>query len=170
METSYAGGQPLGAGDVEAYLRQSGLAGEMVHLTEETPSVESAAQAVGAPVDRIVKSVLFIADGQPVIVLANGTRRVNYKRVADYLGLSRKRVKLADAATVLAVTGYPVGTVPPFAHRSRLRTLIDAAVLDQPEVYAGGGAIDTLLRIAPGEIQRAASAETIQAVDQDAQA
>jgi prolyl-tRNA editing enzyme YbaK/EbsC (Cys-tRNA(Pro) deacylase) len=86
---------------------------------------------------------------------------VDYKRVADYLGLSRKRLKLADAPTVFAITGFPVGTVPPFGHKTRLRTLVDAAVLVQPEVYAGGGAIDALLRITPAEIVRAARAETV---------
>jgi prolyl-tRNA editing enzyme YbaK/EbsC (Cys-tRNA(Pro) deacylase) len=68
---------------------------------------------------------------------------------------------LADAPTVLDLTGFPVGTVPPFGHKTRLRTLIDAGVLAQSEVYAGGGAIDALLRIAPGEIVRAANAETV---------
>jgi len=54
-----------------------------------------------------------------------------------------------------------VGTMPPFGHKSRLRTLIDAGVLAQPEVYAGGGAIDALLRIAPAEIVRVTKAETV---------
>jgi prolyl-tRNA editing enzyme YbaK/EbsC (Cys-tRNA(Pro) deacylase) len=80
---------------------------------------------------------------------------VDYKRVADTLGLSRKRLKLADAPAVLGITGFPVGTVPPFGHKTRLRTLIDAGVLAQPEVCAGGGAIDALVRIAPAEIVRA---------------
>jgi prolyl-tRNA editing enzyme YbaK/EbsC (Cys-tRNA(Pro) deacylase) len=151
----------MNAADVAAYLRAHGLAGEIVHLPDHTPTVEAAARAVGAPVERIVKSVLFLADAVPVLVIANGTQRVDYKRVADYLRLSRKRVKLADAPTVLDLTGFPVGTVPPFGHKTRLRTLIDAGVLAQSEVYAGGGAIDALLRIAPGEIVRAANAETV---------
>jgi prolyl-tRNA editing enzyme YbaK/EbsC (Cys-tRNA(Pro) deacylase) len=155
----------MNAADVAAYLRAHGLAGEIVHLPDHTPTVEATARAVGAPVERIVKSVLFLADAVPVLVIANGTQRVDYKRVADYLRLSRKRVKLADAPTVLDLTGFPVGTVPPFGHKTRLRTLIDAGVLAQPEVYAGGGAIDALLRITPAEIVRATKAETVSVVE-----
>jgi prolyl-tRNA editing enzyme YbaK/EbsC (Cys-tRNA(Pro) deacylase) len=67
---------------------------------------------------------------------------------------------------VLAVTGYPVGAVPPFGYPVPLRTLIDRRVLAQPEVYAGGGALDTLLRIAPDEIARATRAEVVDVIDE----
>jgi prolyl-tRNA editing enzyme YbaK/EbsC (Cys-tRNA(Pro) deacylase) len=149
---------------IAAYLRANELTGEVVHLPMHVPTVDDAARAVGTTPERIIKSVLFLADGAPVLVIANGTARVDYKRVADYLGLSRKRVKLADADAVLAITGFAVGTVPPFGHPTRLQTLIEASVLDQPEVYGGGGAIDALLRIAPAEIVRATQAETVNVV------
>ena len=151
----------MDASHISAYLREHNIPGEVIRLPIHTPTVEDAARAVGTSVERIVKSLLFIADDQPVLVIANGTARVDYKRVADHLNLSRKRVKMADAPTVLAITGFPVGTMPPFVHKSRLRTLIDAGVLAQPEVYAGGGAIDALLRIAPAEIVRVTKAETV---------
>lgn len=154
----------MDATNIAAYLREHGIAGEMVFIPEHVPTVEAAARVVGTTVERIVKSVLFLADSAPVLVIANGTQRVDYKRVADYLGLSRKRLKLADAPTVLEITGFPVGTVPPFGHKTRLRTLIDGGVLAQPEVYAGGGAIDALLRIAPPEIVRATGAETVSVI------
>lgn len=152
--------------DVEAFLAAHALAGEVIRLQAHTPTVEAAAQVMSTTVDRIVKSVLFLvdrADGElrPVLVVANGTSRVDYKRVAAFLGVSRKRVKLADAASVQAFTGYPVGAVPPFGHPSPLPTLIDRRVLAQPEAAgAGGGAAHALLRIAPGEIVRATRAET----------
>jgi prolyl-tRNA editing enzyme YbaK/EbsC (Cys-tRNA(Pro) deacylase) len=149
---------------IAAYLRAHEVAGEVVHLTEHTPTVGDAARAVGTTPERIIKSVLFLADGAPVLVIANGLARVDYKRVADYLNLSRKRVKLADAEAVLAITGFAVGTVPPFGHPTRLRTLIEASVLEQPEVYGGGGAMDALLRIMPAEIVRATQAEIVSVV------
>jgi prolyl-tRNA editing enzyme YbaK/EbsC (Cys-tRNA(Pro) deacylase) len=151
----------MDAAHVAAYLQEHGLSGEIVTLPEPTPTVEAAARAAGTTVDRICKSVLFLANGEPLLVITSGTARVDYKRLADHVGLSRKRLKLADAETVVAVTGYPVGTVPPFGHKTRLRTLIDVGVLSLPEVFAGGGAIDTLLRITPAEIVRAARAEAV---------
>lgn len=155
----------MDAADIAAYLVAHGIAGEVVFLPEHVPTVEAAARAVDTSVERIVKSVLFLADASAVLVIASGTPRVHYKRVADILGLSRKRLKLADALAVLAITGFPVGTVPPFGHKTRLRTLIDAGVLEQPEVYAGGGAIDALVRIAPAEIVRATGAEIVSVVE-----
>ena len=154
----------MDASHISTYLLAHRIPGELVHLPAHVPTVEAAARAVGTSVERIVKSLLFLADHQPVLVVANGTARVDYKRVADYLGLPRKRVKMADAPIVLEITGFPVGTVPPFGHKTRLRTLIDAGVLAQPEVYAGGGGIDALLRIAPDEIVKATNAETVSVV------
>jgi prolyl-tRNA editing enzyme YbaK/EbsC (Cys-tRNA(Pro) deacylase) len=155
---------------VEAFLHAQDVQGELVHLAEHTPTVEDAARVMGTGVDGIVKSVLFLWDApeaagqQAVLVIANGTRRVDYRRVADCLGVSRRRVRLANAETVQAVTGYSVGAVPPFAYPRPLRTLIDQRVLEQTQVYAGGGALDALLRIAPAEIARITRAEVVDVV------
>ncbi len=160
----------MDARDLEAFLRSQQVQGVIVRLPEHTPTVEDAARVVGTGVDGIVKSVLFVWDGpeaqQAVLVVANGTRRVDYRRVADLLGISRRRVRLAGAEAVLAVTGYPVGAVPPFGYPAPLRTLMDRRVLEQPEVYAGGGALDVLLRITPAEIARVTRAEVVDVIDE----
>lgn len=155
--------------DLKEYLAAQGVSGEVIRLPAHTPTVEAAAQALGTTVDRIAKSLLFLldqgaGDPVPILVIANGTDRVDYRQVAAWAGLSRKRVRLADAATVRAVTGYPVGAVPPLGHPRPLRTLMDRRVLQQPEVYAGGGAVDALLRITPAELVRATGAETVDVV------
>ena len=162
----------LSVGDLQAYLRARGIAGEIVRLEAHTPTVEAAAQVVGVPVERIAKSVLFLVEWptghlgvpEPVLVIANGTHKVDTRRVAEHLGAARKRLRLAAAPAVLAATGYPVGAVPPLGHPAPLRTLMDRRVLAQPEVYAGGGALDALLRIAPADIQAAAQAEVVDVV------
>lgn len=151
-----------------AYLATHAVAGDLLHLSDHTPTVEDAARVMGTTVDRIVKSVVFVQAGdgslaeRAVLVIANGRERVDYKRVADCLGISRRRLKLADAETVLALTGQPVGGVAPFGHPQPLRTLLDRRVLAQPEVFAGGGALDALLRIAPHEIVRATGAVVVE--------
>jgi prolyl-tRNA editing enzyme YbaK/EbsC (Cys-tRNA(Pro) deacylase) len=158
--------------DLEMYLAANGVAGEVIRMPAHTPTVEAAAQVLGTTAERIAKSLLFLLDPaggepMPILVIASGTDRVDYRLVADYVGLSRKRVRLADAAAVQAVTGYPVGGVPPLGHPRPLRTLIDQRVLKQPEIYAGGGAVDALLRIAPAEIVRATGAQTVDVVAED---
>jgi prolyl-tRNA editing enzyme YbaK/EbsC (Cys-tRNA(Pro) deacylase) len=152
--------------DLAEFLRAEGVAGEILRLPDHTPTVESAARALGTTVERIAKSVLFLmgAEAVPVVVVANGTHRVDYKRVADHLGVSRRRLRLAGAEEVLAITGYPVGAVPPLGYPRPVRTLVDTRVLAQPEIYAGGGALDALMRIAPAEIVRATTAEIVEVV------
>lgn len=151
--------------DLEAFLRARGVQAELLRLPEPTPTVEAAARVLGVPVERIAKSVLFLVEGPDggetpaVIVVANGAHRVDYRRVAGSLGISRRRLKLAGPAQVLALTGYAVGAVPPLGYPRPLRTLIDARVLAQPEVYAGGGALDAMLRITPAELLRVTPAE-----------
>jgi prolyl-tRNA editing enzyme YbaK/EbsC (Cys-tRNA(Pro) deacylase) len=106
-----------------------------------------------------------LADGRPVLVVANGLTRVDYKRLADYLGSSRRRIKLANAEQVLEITGYPVGTVPPFGHKEMLPTLVEAGVLRQEELYAGGGGINALVKLRTAELQRILGADVVNLAD-----
>lgn len=148
----------MNATDLARYIDENGITAEIVFLAQETPTVEAAAEAVGARPEQIGKSLLFLADGNPLLVVANGLTRVDYKRLADHLDLSRRRLKLANAKQVLAITGYPVGTVPPFGHRQPLPTLLEERVLEQTELYVGGGAINALVRLATAELQRVTAA------------
>lgn len=143
------------------YLRENNIAGEIVFLEHQASTVEDAARALGVSADCIVKTVVFCADAIPILVITNGATRIDIGRLADYLGIAKKKIRLADAATVLECTGFSIGSVPPFGHKARLRTLVDERVLAEPEVYAGGGAVDAVLRIAPSELIRTTAAEII---------
>lgn len=144
--------------DLTQWIEEHAIRAEMIKLTVHTPTVEDAARAVEASVERIVKTLLFLVDDKPVVAIACGTSHIDRRLIAAYFGVGRKRVKLADGETVMEITGYPVGAVPPFGQRQRLLTLIDRRVMAQSEVYAGGGAIDTLLKVTPNEIVRATGA------------
>jgi len=152
----------LSSSDLQAYLDQSGIKGEIVHLDAPTPTVETAAQAVGASVDQIVKSVLFlIRREQPVLAVACGTARIDSRLIASYFDVGRKQVRLAGPDAVLKHTGYPAGAVPPFGHPKPLDTLLDPGVLEHREVFAGGGTGSALLRLDPGAIVRAVEPSVI---------
>ena len=146
--------------DLATYIEDEGVAAEIVYVEVETSTVEAAASAVGVRPEQIGKSILFLAHGRPILVIANGTTRVSYKRLAKYLGLNRKKLKLAKAPEVLNVTGYTVGTVPPFGHRRPLQTVLETEVLNQNELFAGGGAINALVRVSSAELLRVTRAET----------
>lgn len=150
--------------DLERYIREHHIEAELLRNVGDTPTVLDAARALGVPPDQIIKTLVFLVDGEPVVYIANGPERVDRRILARHFGVGRKKVKLADAATVLELTGYPAGGVPPFGHRTRMPVLIHPRVLSLPTVYGGGGDDHTMLRVSPQEIVRVTGATPI-AVD-----
>jgi prolyl-tRNA editing enzyme YbaK/EbsC (Cys-tRNA(Pro) deacylase) len=147
--------------DLARFIKEQGISAELVYLPEETPTVEAAAAAVNAHPDQIGKSILFLADDAPYLVIANGLNRVDYKLLADYLGISRRRLKLGKAPEVLEITGYLVGTVPPFGHNQRIQTILEARVMEQQALYVGGGEINALIHLKTAELQRVVQAPIV---------
>lgn len=144
----------LDSSTLSQFVLAQGIQAEILRLTADTPTVAAAAAVMGVAPEQIIKSVLFLADGAPVLVVNNGLARIAWKRLADYLDVSRRRLKTAVADQVLAITGYPVGAVPPFGHLAPLRTVVDTAVYDQSTVYGGGGEIHALMRLTTAELRR----------------
>lgn len=151
----------LDSGDLQAYLQQYGIGGEILHLDSPTPTVEMAAQAVGCLVEQIVKSILFMVNDNPVLTITCGLRRVELRALAAHFEIGRKKIKLVHPEKVLEISGYEVGAMPPLGHRQPLVTLIDPKVVAQDEVYAGGGAENALMRIDPQEILRFSLADML---------
>lgn len=143
------------------YIEAHQIAARIVRLAENTATVADAARAVGVAPEQIVKSLLFLIDGTPSLVIACGLSPVDDRKLAAHFGIGRKRVKLARPDVVERETGYTVGTMPPFGHQKPLDTLIDRQVLAQPIVYTGGGALDCLLAIAPDELLRVTGAQAV---------
>ena len=148
----------LGVDDLLNYMQVHGIPGEILRLSVPTPTVETAARAVGAHADQIIKSILFIVDGRPVLVIANGLSSIKRQAIAKIYGVGKGKVKLASAEMVLEISGYEVGAMPPFGHQQPLTTLIDKRVLDFNQAYAGGGAENALLQLTPQDIVKVSGA------------
>lgn len=159
VEEQSAGTRPLTPDNLEAFLHEHGIEATLVYPGAPTPTVPAAASALGVDEDQIVKSVVFLVDDRPFVVYANGTRRVDPRKLADRLDVSRKKVKLADADQVLELTGYAVGTVPPVGLKTRIPAFLDPAIQQHAEIFAGGGGINALLKLTPAELLRATNAE-----------
>jgi len=101
-----------------------------------------------------------------LLVVTHGLGRVDRRAIGRMLNVGRKQVHLADPETVLSVTGYPVGTLPPFGHLRGIRTLVDRTVLGHQVIYAGGGSVNALLRLKPDDLVRACGAELVDFGDQ----
>lgn len=151
--------EPLGPANLQAFLDNYQIDAQIVFPGAPTPTVPAAAQALGVDVDQIVKSVIFLVDDRPFLVYGCGVRRVDPRKLAERLNVNRKKVRLADADQVLAITGYAVGTVPPVGLKTPMPAFMDPAIQRYETVYAGGGGMDALLRISSAELLRVSGAE-----------
>jgi prolyl-tRNA editing enzyme YbaK/EbsC (Cys-tRNA(Pro) deacylase) len=147
--------------ELQAFMDLQEIAGEILALDVPTPTVEAAARAIGVEPRQIVKSVIFTVPEEAVLTISCGDQLVERRVIASLYGISRKRVKLAPPQVVLDLTGFAVGTVPPFGHRRQLRTLLDPRVLTFDEIFAGGGTHHALVRLDPQDIVRITQAEII---------
>jgi prolyl-tRNA editing enzyme YbaK/EbsC (Cys-tRNA(Pro) deacylase) len=156
--------QPLQPADLDRFIREHGIAATIVPMLVETPTVPAAAQALGVEPAQIIKTLVFVVRDAPVVVIACGDIVVDRRPVADRYGVGKKQVKLADRQTVLEVTGYEAGGVPPFGHLTPTPVLLDDRLNAWDVVYGGGGDDRTLLRVTPGEVGRVTGGEWIRLV------
>ncbi|MCC7021818.1 MAG: YbaK/EbsC family protein [Thermomicrobiales bacterium] len=141
-----------------AFLEGHPIDVEFVAPGVPMPTVPSAAAAIGVPEEAILKTLLFVDDaGNHVVAIANGTRRIDAKRLANVSGLTRLRAANPDA--VEEITGYAAGGVAPIGLKPGVRVIVDEAVTALPVAYAGGGREHLLLRIAPTDIVRLNAAQ-----------
>ncbi|MEU3446569.1 YbaK/EbsC family protein [Streptomyces thermolilacinus] len=128
-------------------LRELGLDVEVRRYPDAVRTAAQAAAAIGCAPGEIVKSLVFAADGVPVLVLMDGASRVDVARVRDELGAAV--VERAAPELVRETTGYAIGGVPPFGHRTRTTVLADRGLLDHPVVWAAAGTPHTVFPLAP---------------------
>jgi prolyl-tRNA editing enzyme YbaK/EbsC (Cys-tRNA(Pro) deacylase) len=130
-----------------------GLSVTTREFPEGTRTAEDAARAIGCEVGQIVKSLVFLLDGSPVVALVSGANRLDETRLAA--ALAGTTVGRADADTMRDATGYPIGGVPPFGHAAPLPTAVDEDLLGYDEVWAAAGTPRDVFPIGPDDLVRA---------------
>lgn len=128
----------------------------MRRFPEGTHTADDAARAIGCDVEQIVKSLVFKAADEPVVVLLSGSDRVDESKLAALLGAYSAR--RATANEVREATGFVVGGVPPFGHSTPLPVVVDDALLRHAVVWAAAGLPDAVFPIAPAELVRLSGA------------
>ncbi len=143
---------------LEHYLANLRIDAELISLGKETTTAGMAAEALGVPNDVVIKSILFqTKNGALLLVVAQGTGRIDTKKLAQITGMDGWR--LAKPDVVLEATGYPAGGTPPVGLKQKIRMIVDARAAVLHEAYAGGGSHDVMLRIKPTDIIRINGAE-----------
>ncbi|MEV0723159.1 YbaK/EbsC family protein [Micromonospora purpureochromogenes] len=121
-----------------AGARDSAGAPSLVRLLPEAVhTAAAAAAALGVDAGAIANSLVFEADGEPLLVLTSGAHRVDTAELAARLGVTRLR--RATPEFVREHTGQVIGGVAPVGHPRPLRTLVDTALQEYAEIWAAGG-------------------------------
>jgi Cys-tRNA(Pro) deacylase len=150
---------------VSSFLREAGAEARIEEFAEGTPTAADAAAAVGCGLDQIVKSLVLVCNGLPVVALVPGDRKCDPAKVARASGAEKARVASRDE--VQSATGFPPGAVAPFPLSKVGTIFLDSTLLRHPKVWAGAGSERHMVGLSPTELARLARAQTMDVVQVD---
>ncbi|WP_456321123.1 aminoacyl-tRNA deacylase [Palaeococcus sp. (in: euryarchaeotes)] len=133
----------------------SRLGGEILNIGKPVKTVKQAVRETKSAPKQIIKSLIFISEKEPLLVIVDGDSKVSLEKLKNIFG----DVRLAKPKEVKELTGYEVGGIPPVG--IALRTIVDPKVLENDYVIGGGGSIDKLMKISPKKIVEHQRAEII---------
>ncbi len=128
----------------------AGLEPDIKTFPADTRTAQQAADALGCELGQIVKSLIFDADGELVLVLTSGVNRVDQDKAAALFGVAK--LGKADAEQAREATGFAIGGIPPCGHPTRLRSVVDTDLLQWPTVWAAAGAPDAVFELTPDQL------------------
>ena len=149
---------------VAAFLRNAGAEARLEEFESGTPTAEDAARAAGCTPDQIVKSLVVMCDGRPVLALLPGDRRVDTRKIAAAAGA--RKARLADAAEVESATGFEPGGVAPFPTPRIDQVFVDQTLLTHDQVWIGAGSPTHIAVLRPAELVRLSRARPLDAVQE----
>jgi prolyl-tRNA editing enzyme YbaK/EbsC (Cys-tRNA(Pro) deacylase) len=148
---------------VVSFLRSSGAESLVEEFAEGTPTAQDAANAVGAELRQIVKSLVFTCGSLNLLVMVPGDRRADGKKIAAAAGCPKARVAGPDL--VLDATGFEPGAVAPFPLRRIDRVFVERSLLALDKVWIGAGSTRHMAALAPADLVRLSRAEPLDAVE-----
>lgn len=146
--------------NVRRALVAAGLPDTVRSFTQDMPTATIAAEVLGCELGAIANSLVFEADGEPLLILASGAARVDTRHVGRQIG--KEKIRRASADFVLEHTGQRIGGVAPVGHPLRLRTLIDVHLRAFPVLWAGAGDHHSMLSISYEDLARVTGAEELE--------
>jgi prolyl-tRNA editing enzyme YbaK/EbsC (Cys-tRNA(Pro) deacylase) len=147
------------SGAIDRFLDAARVLGREVEVRrfpQGTKTARDAARAIGCEVRQIVKCLVFVAGGRPVLALTSGANRVDTSRLASLAGA--QEVRRATPEEVREATGFAIGGTPPFGHPKPLETFLDRDLIGYSEIWAGAGAPDAVFCASPQELMTATDA------------
>jgi prolyl-tRNA editing enzyme YbaK/EbsC (Cys-tRNA(Pro) deacylase) len=151
---------------VAEFLRRAAVESRVEEFPAGTETAEDAARAVGCDVDQIVKSLIFVCDGRPVLLMIGGDRRADRAKVEA--AVPCEKAKIAGPEEVRSATGFEPGAVAPFPLPGIETILVEQELLVHEVVWTGAGSHQHVLAISPADLVRLTRARSIDAVAEDA--
>lgn len=146
--------EPLSPDHVQRLLDSFNLGIHIRHFENSTATSQLAADEIGCQLGQIAKSICFIVDEKPVLVIASGDQRVDDRKVAALLGISRKQVKFATPEQCIDLIGYAPGGVPPLGHRTPPRAVyLDDSLKRYQQIYPAGGASNAIFGVTLDQLE-----------------
>lgn len=147
--------QELTPNDVQQALDALALGIQLRLFEQSTATSQLAAEQIGCELGQIAKSIVFIVDDKPVVVVASGDQRVDDKKLAALLDVSRKKVKVATADQCIAITGYAPGGVPPLGYRTPdLTVYLDDSLKRFDQLYGAAGASNAIFPVRTDQLEQ----------------
>lgn len=144
---------------VQQHLVDAGVAAEIRILPDSARTAPEAAAAIGCDVSAIANSLVFVADGTPVLVMTSGGHRVDLDVLARSTGAAT--IAMAPASVVREATGQAIGGVAPVGHPTRLRTYIDEDLREHGEIWAAAGHPHTVMPLTFETLQHLTDGDVI---------
>ena len=147
------------AGGVDRFRREAearGLTLDIRTFPEGTKTAQDAARAVGCDVGQIVKTLVFVADGSPVLALTSGANRADPEKLGALADAGE--VRRATPEEARAATGFAIGGTPPYGHPTPLNAFLDRDLMAYEQVWAAAGAPDAVFPTTPAGLLEATGA------------
>ncbi len=131
-------------------MKELGIEGDVIkHQSSGKSSIE-ASEALGVPLSRILKSLVFTEKGEYIFVITTGDRRVSVKKLRLFSGM--KRPRMATPEEIFSILGYEPGGVPPFAFYGIMPCYIEKAVLMLDWVIGSAGSEYAGIKLKPYDL------------------
>jgi len=149
--------------DLHNYLQSLEVPHEISLVEMPARTAAMAAASLVLDQSEIGKTLIVEADGNPLVVMIPGSRRLDVRKLKAITGASR--IKLVEPQDAVSLTGYILGSIPPLAHANEMPVYIDLRLLSIPIIYTCGGQTNAVLKIKPTDLISAGNAQIVDIAD-----
>jgi len=121
-------------------------------------TMEDVVRVLKVPLTQTAKTLVVRCKGELIFAVIPGDKRLSKKMLADTLSIGKGQLDMLSPEKVEAVTGIPLGGIPPFGLDGRV--VMDEELLRQEQIYCGFGSLTSSLKVSPRDIQKIARAIT----------